>query len=338
MQERDKINLADQKLSLRGLIGIEKLQKIQDNFSVVTDVNLRLVDFKGSPLTRPSKEPRLCSELLGTSPAKNRICGLCLPSFLGGEGVVGKNLNFICQPAGLCNLTTPLTLNNNVLGYFIVGPVILVKRESKEEYRHVVEELELDLEDFWSAILEIKVLSFHCAQSILELIKDLVEYILKLSYQNITKEKEMLMSLGSSKLTNFLDALLEVAFEISGADIGSVMWFDKVNSELTIQASRGISKDIVRNTRVKLGSNVSGIAVKEGESFLIDEHTQDNRITQYLERQNLRSSMVIPFKIEDEVAGVINIGTLSTSSVSFTRNNLNLMKRLLDLVSLALHA
>lgn len=146
------------------------------------------------------------------------------------------------------------------------------------------------------------------------------------------------MSLGSPKLTNFLNALLEVAFEISGADIGSVMWFDKINNELTIQASRGIPKDIVKNTRVKLGNKVSGIAVKESESFLIDEHTQDNRITPYLERPNLRSSMVIPFKIEDQVVGVINIATLSTSSVSFNRNNLNLMKRLLDLVSLALHA
>ncbi|MFC1646598.1 PocR ligand-binding domain-containing protein [Candidatus Omnitrophota bacterium] len=330
--------MADQHLSLASLIDIKKWQKIQDNFSLVTDTCLRLVDESGNLVTKPSWEPRLCGELHRNSPTLAKICSSCLPTFLGGKGVVEKNLSYECDEVkGLHTFIAPLTSNNKTLGYFLVGPLMLVARRPKEEYSEAAERLGVDLEDLWSAILEIKVTSFSSAQSLLELIRDLGEYTLQLSYQSQVREKEVVMSLGSFKLAKFLEALLDVAFEISGADVGSVMFYDRDNNELTIRASKGIPEDIVKNARVKVGTHISGIAVKEGKSFLIDEKTSDNRITPYLKRPQISSSMVMPFKIENRVAGVMNVGALDTSSVRFSQNNMRLMNRLLDLTALAIH-
>ena len=258
-----------------------------------------------------------------------------MPTFLGGNEAVDKNLSFICQ-AGLHNFVAPLRVEGEVRGYLIVGPVVLVMRKPKEAYSKTAQEFCLDLEDFWSAILEIKVVSFHGMQSLIELIKGVGEYTLKLAYQNVMRKKEVIMA-TRGKLTKLLDALLDVAFEISQADIGSVMFFDKVNNELTIQASKGIADEIVKNTRVKLGSRISGIAAKEGESFLIDSNTKDNRIRPYLNRPSLSSSMVIPLKIEKKVVGVMNLGALNTSSVTFNQDNMGLMSKLVDFATLAIH-
>lgn len=336
MREKNKPNLKDSEWHLGDLIDIKAWQKIQDNFSAITDICLRTFDSKGEPITSPSRVPRLCSELLKDSQLKHKICGACLPTFLGGREIVDKNLSFNCH-AGLCSFVTPLRVQGSVFGYVIIGPIILVMRKAKEQYRKTAEELNLDLEEFWNGILEIKAISFQGIQSLVELIRDVGEYTIKLAYQNIIKGKEMMMAPDSPRLTRLLNALLEVAFQVTGADIGSIMFFDKGDDVLTIRASRGIPDEIVKRTRVKLGDGISGIAAKQKTAFLIDDKVKDNRIRPYLNRPYINSSMVLPIEVEDKVRGVVNLAALKTSSVRFNVSNLKLMNKLVDLATLALH-
>ena len=141
----------------------------------------------------------------------------------------------------------------------------------------------------------------------------------------------------SSKLKDLLDGLLSVAFEVSGADVGSIMLLDDKKEAMKILASRGIADEIVRNTKVRSGEGISGIALRERESFLINDNIMvDNRIRPYLSRPYISSSMVLPLKIEDEVMGVINLGTLQTSQVRFNKDKMSLVNRLVDLVTTAI--
>lgn len=323
-------------LSLKELIDIKEWRKIQDNFSTITEVYLRTVDPEGNPIILSSKgRTRLCNELLKEPYLKNKICGNCLPTFLGGRAVVDRNLSFACR-VGLNNFIAPLRIENNVLGYIIVGPVILVMRKNKEEYRKVAEELNLDLDDFWSALLEIKVISFQGAQSLVELIKGVGEYTIKLAYQNVIRKEEVMMVFDSTKINRLLNVLLEVAFQVTGADIGSIMFFDKESNELTIRAARGIPEDIVKDTRVRLGEGISGIAIQERRPFLIDENLKDRRIESYLSRPHISSSMVLPINVKDRAVGVMNLGALKTSTVRFNLDNVHLMNKLIDLATVAL--
>lgn len=317
-------------LLLKDTINIREWQKIQDNFSGVTEVGLRLLNPDGTPITTHSQQPRLCRELLPNSPAKEMLCGTCLPTFLHGKAVVDKNLSYVCE-AGMHNFITPLTaINGRILAYLVVGPVILVMRKSKEEYRRMAQALGLEFEAFWGALSEIKTISFHCVKSLVELVKDVAEYTIRLAYQNII--------FSPVQLTKILDALLDVAFEISHADIGSVMFLDKTSNSLTIAASRGITEDIVRTARVKLGTGISGIAAEEGRAFLLNTASRENnKLTPYLNRPQLGSSMVIPLRTEEEVVGVMNIAALEGSEVRFDQDNVDTMSRLAGLVASAIN-
>lgn len=317
--------------SFKELIDIKEWQKIQDNFSEVTGVSLRTVDPKGRRITTPSNEPRLCVQFKEKSPHGS----ICLPTFLGGRGIVDKNLSFTCQ-SGFYNFVTALKVNDNAFAYVVIGPLILVIRKGKEEYRRLAEELEVSLDELWSAILEIKVVSFQGAQSMVELIKDVGESMLKLAYQNKAKKKEGLPE-TILNLIRLLDVLLDVSVQASGADTGSIMLVNKSRNELIIKASRGIPEDIVKNTRVKLGDGISGIAAKEKVPFLIEDRvTADNRIKAYLNRPSLGSSMVIPLKIGERVLAVVNLGTLKNSPVRFNKNNLQMINQLIELVTAAI--
>lgn len=333
---KENIYLRKKEFMIKDLINVRKWKKIQENFSTIVDSNIRIVDPEGKLLTSASREPRLCREILKESVHGELLCGNCLPKFLGGEAIVDKNLSFYCL-GGLCSFISPLRVYDSaVLGYVIVGPLILVSRKQKEEYRQIAEEFNVDLEDFWSAVLEIKVMSFQGAKSLVQLVKDIVEYTLNLSYRDLIRQKETMMGNVSSKLKSLLDVLLSVAFEVSGADVGSIMLLDDKREAMKILASRGIADEIVRNTKVRLGEGISGIALRERESFLIEDKKVDNRIKPYLSRPYISSSMVLPLKIEDEVMGVINLGTLQTSQVRFNKDKFSLVNRLVDLVTTAI--
>jgi ligand-binding sensor protein len=323
-------------LNFRDIVDIQKWQQIQDNFSALTGICLRTVDPQGADITRPSNKPLFCQKLQDNHSTAGKICGNCLPTFLGGEGIVDKNLNFSCLP-GVHNFIAPLRANGgDVRAYILVGPVILIMRRSREEYRQIAEDLSLNLNDIWNALLEMKVLSFQGVQSLVELIKGVGEYNLKLAYRNALQERKLDLNIELPKMGKLLEVLLEVAFQLSGADIGSIMFYDRGKDEMTIKVSRGLSEDVVRNTRVRLGDGISGIAAKEGRPLLINDDTQDNRIKPYLNRPNLSSAMVLPLRAANEILGVMNLGAFRSSMAKFDAENLTAMNRLVDLASVAM--
>jgi ligand-binding sensor protein/putative methionine-R-sulfoxide reductase with GAF domain len=323
--------------ALRDLIDIQSWQRIQDSFSQVTGVDIRMVDARGNSITsRSMSQASAYSESRQALYARTKVCEDCLPTFLGGEGVVDRNLSFYCIP-GIHHFIVPLSIENAVLGYLIMGPLILVMRKPKDQYVQIAEELSMDLDELWDAILQLKVMSFHGAQAMVELVKDVGEYIIGLAYRKIIPpEREYIAP--EPQLSKILDLLLDVAFEISSADIGSVMLLDKHRNELSIHASRGLDDDIIAKTRVKVGSRISGLAAKEGKSYLIDNEIQDNRIKACLDRPTLNSAMVVPLKMEDRVVGVLNLGVLNSSPVRFNKNGLELVNKLVGLATVAIPA
>jgi len=110
---------------------------------------------------------------------------------------------------------------------------------------------------------------------------------------------------------------------------------EKEKDVLTIRASRGLPEDVVKNTRVRLGDGISGLAAKERVALLIDEQHSDNRISSHLNRRYIKSSMVIPIKMDSRTVGIMNLGALGTSEVRFDADNLKVMNRLIDLATLA---
>ena len=325
--------------SIADLIDIDKWKKMQDLFSSIYDISIATYNPKGVLIAPPIQEPLVCKKYLKAASEKYKDCKMCLPTFLGGESVVDRNLSFFCPP-GFNNFIASLSLEQErILGYVVFGPVILVSRKPKEFYYKIAEDINADPEEFWKAVQEIKVVSFYRMKAMVDFIRDIGSYALMLAYKKISINEGLrqLQSGESAVLARILDTFLNVALHLSGTDMGSIMIFDENNKELTIRASKGLVEDVVKSTRVKIGEGISGIAAKENTSFIINEDKADSRIKPYLARPHIKSSMVLPITVEERVLGVINVGALEDSPLRFNEENVHTMKNLLNLFNLATH-
>lgn len=323
-------------MQLIDLIDIKKWQEIQDIFSYVSGIGLRTIDPKGTPLTEYSGEPAFCRKFIRNNRNKYNICRTCMPTFLGGDAVVDKNLSFVCPP-GLHNFVIPLGIEQaQNLGYVIMGPVILVSRRPKDYYVRIAEELNVGPESLWEALLEIRVFSLQRLQAMVELVRDFSSFILKLARtkQAVEEAFKELTDEESGELMSLFDKFLNMALQVSGADIGSIMMMNSAN-ELTIRAARGLDESVVRSTRVRVGEGICGTAISQNTPFLINESYADSRIRPYLNRPQLKSSMVLPIKINDKPMGVMNLGTLQNSPIRFNSDNIMSMSSLVELAGLA---
>jgi ligand-binding sensor protein len=317
-----------EQVSLKDLGDNEEWQRMQNSFSDITGVGIRILEENGKPFTTPSQIPRLCSDFLKNF--KQEV-NTCLPSFLGGTGTVDKNLSYSCHD-GLRNFILPIRLKENkIIGYVILGPVILIARDKKEEYAKLAEEMGMKLDDLWSALLEIRVVSMRGIKSMVKFAEDIIEYAIKTTHNKIIKETDDL-----NKINNAFNVLLDVAFEISQADIGSIMANNQAGEDLTIRAAKGIPEEVINTARVKIGEGISGIVAKEGKPFLINEKVGDNRIKPYLNRPYIGSSMVLPIKTENRVVGVMNLGILKNSVLKFSEETIQTMTKLMDLVNVTI--
>ncbi len=323
-------------MDFKSLVGIDAWQEIQSNFSAVIQIPMRTVDLKGLPLTKFSGAPQLCSEYLNGSPLLIKECSNCLPSFLGSKEKAGQNFNYTCL-FGLRNFVATLGIDAQTpLAYVIIGPVVLINYKPKLEYVKIAQDFSLNLNELYNAIADVKLSSFNSMLSVVELIEDVGNYLIKAAYKTLTAQIET-TSVNLDQLNRLLKVFLDVAFQVTGADAGSIMLLDKAKEELSIFASRGIADAIIKNARIKFGEGISGTVAKEKISILINDQISNNRIRSYLARPNLKSSMVLPLKFKEDTLGVVNLSTTRNSPVTFSSNDLKIMDQLVNLVVVALH-
>lgn len=317
-------------------MGIDAWQEIQNNFSAVTQIPMRTVDLSGQPLTKFSEAPQFCTEYLSKSPLLIKECTNCLPSFLGGKEKADQNLSYTCL-FGLRNFVATLSIDAQTpLAHVIIGPVVLISYKPKSEYVKIAQDLNLNLNDLYNAITDVKLFSFNSMLSVVELIEDVGNYLIRAAYKDIAIQLET-TSVNLDRLNRLLKVFLDVAFQVTKADAGSIMLLDKAKEELSIFTSKGIDDAIIKNARIKFGEGISGTVAKERTPILINDHISNNRIRSYLARPNLRTSMVLPIKLKEDVLGVINLSTRQGSPIAFNANDLKIMDRLVDLVGIALH-
>lgn len=143
-------------------------------------------------------------------------------------------------------------------------------------------------------------------------------------------ELETLYRLGhvlnsSLSLEDILPEVLDRTLELLGAKTASVMLLDETESELSIRMARGLSEEIIRSTRVKLGERVSGRVAKEGRPILISRSEEGDN----------DSSLCVPLLSNDKVVGVLNIRT-KMNGEDFTEFDLNLAVQLASIAAVAI--
>ena len=164
----------------------------------------------------------------------------------------------------------------------IVGPVILNKRLENAEYTALARERNIPVQDLINEVNGLRVVSNVMMNSILDLLHEIVKNNIELSgiksemrQQREGKEgfseeiKEAAKDLYSTVcLDELLVTLLDVALKMTNTECGSIMVVDQEKQgDLTIKVSRGLNEERVKNTRVRIGEGIAGLAARENKPF-----------------------------------------------------------------------
>lgn len=121
---------------------------------------------------------------------------------------------------------------------------------------------------------------------------------------------EIGQAINELDIDRLLPLITEKAAAVMGAQACSLLLKDPDSDYLTIEASWGLTDDIVKGTRVAFGEGIAGTVAQTGEAMLLVDVGSDPRFTagSVRPREGIASSICAPLKDElGQVIGVLNI-------------------------------
>lgn len=182
---------------------------------------------------------------------------------------------------------------------------------------------------------------------IINMFRDSVEVAIKNHVLRLTLNKKMddtLTSIFDSSKSiapmmdweHLLQTIVEKATQLLRAEQGSLMLLDEESAELLVKAKKGINEIIKENMKTRSGEGIAGKVFESGKPLLIEDVEKDPRISQKnKQRYKTKSFISIPIKIEDRVAGVLNISDKISGEV-FNENDLILIQAFATHASIAI--
>ncbi len=329
------------------ILNKEKWWDILSRFIEVLRINIFIVDCKGLTLLPPEEGKygrRLLTErTLGFVPSQDTS------EFLKKFESHGQYLEY-SNRLQLHQFAIPIHINGgNIIGYLIVGPVILNKRLENAEYAAVAKELNIHFDDLINEINGLRVVSNVMMSSILDLLHEIVKNNIELNgikraiYSAETEKEEDLPQeireaardlYSTVCLDEILVTLLDIALKMTNTQYGSIMVADKEKGgDLIVKVSRGLHVDNIQNTRVKIGEGIAGWAAQEKSPMIIHGQEGGARIKPLLKRPEVKHSLVMPLLVKNRVFGVLNVHTRENQcNIENNLENLQYLSRLLSSV------
>jgi signal transduction histidine kinase/DNA-binding response OmpR family regulator len=172
-----------------------------------------------------------------------------------------------------------------------------------------------DLEEVWVVVrraVEKRRLTLQNRELVADLEQRNVRLTAAMKRQKSLVDAGRAMS-GILDIHELLDFFVGQVVKELDSDRASLMAVDAETGELKIVASRGISEDLVKKARVRVGEGVAGWVARTGKPILVKDAHNDPR-AQYRESNDLASSFIsspivlsIPILLEEKVLGVINV-------------------------------
>jgi len=313
--------------SLARIIAPARWQRVQDHIAEVLAVGLRTLNPDGSLAVNPSWPSGLDAERLTTLfKLGEELEDLLPPHALPTEFVT------ISRPFGISFSALPLKATQRIVAYCVVGPLIVGRRQDPALFRQSLAEYGLEAQVVEPALLTIKTYSFSGLRAVGRFLEEVGTLMLQLAQQ-----ARSLLRVEAGALDRLLHALLETATMATEAEGGSVMVYDAQQQALQIKTAKGLSEEIVEKTSVPLGEGLAGLAALRQAILLLDDRTEDQSVKQRMQREDVVSAVVAPIIPEaaQEPIGVLNLRT-SNPQRQFTDKDIELLKRLLELASVAL--
>lgn len=134
------------------------------------------------------------------------------------------------------------------------------------------------------------------------------------------------MSLSTTEdIRVLLGKIISLATRVMEAESGSIMLIQKPENVMTIEAAIGLGPEIIRNTKLELGSSIAGYVAQKGTPLVVEDIKRDSRFSHLRKKHYAtRSLLCAPLKVKDNILGVINLSDKKAGS-PFTKGDLKLL-------------
>ncbi|MBN1163469.1 MAG: GAF domain-containing protein, partial [Candidatus Krumholzibacteriota bacterium] len=103
--------------------------------------------------------------------------------------------------------------------------------------------------------------------------------------------------------------LLEISVRTVEATSGSIMLYSEKTAELYIGYASGLSKEVVKNTRQRIGEGIAGRVAEDRKPKLIEKTIDTSLYEQGRERELIQSAISAPLVYQNRLIGVLNVST-----------------------------
>jgi len=108
-------------------------------------------------------------------------------------------------------------------------------------------------------------------------------------------------------LDQVLQALVDTAVEILGADKGTLMVWDAKRENLVVRAARGFSRETIAQISLAPGQGIAGHVAASGEPAIVEDARGEPRTTKtIIEAEGIHSFMQVPLRAGGEIFGVFS--------------------------------
>ncbi|MBT9170683.1 MAG: Cyclic di-GMP phosphodiesterase response regulator RpfG [Actinobacteria bacterium] len=132
-----------------------------------------------------------------------------------------------------------------------------------------------------------------------------------------------------------INLVMETATELLKADSGSLSLVDGTGKYLEVVCPIGLGEISPIDRKKEIGQGISGRVAEEGLEMLIPSPEEKEWLRKEMKRDNIKSALCVPLKVEEKTIGVISLNR-GKPKKPFTKEELRTLKIFANQVSLAI--
>ncbi len=141
------------------------------------------------------------------------------------------------------------------------------------------------------------------------------------------------------ELNDILTTIMKKSRKLIKADTWSILLLDEGTGELVFEKITGRKEDnSKRKVRLKIGEGIAGWVAQEGTPVVVPDVSIDKRFCSRVDKEagdKTKSLMCVPIRSKGNILGVLEIVS-KNSGAAFTKEDLDLIMRLVDRAALAI--